>query len=119
MVRSMLTASRTPCAAGAARTRGKDQRLRGRSSVRWVEKRIMVFYVTHFFELAHSFHERRIENALFLRAERQTAGGRTFKLVEAQPLKTSHGAVCIGGYSRQMERTPKQVGANRSPELQR
>ena len=30
-------------------------------------------------------------NAIFLRAERQVDGGRTFKLMEGEPLQTSYG----------------------------
>src|SRR5208337_729929 len=46
-----------------------------------LEKRIKVFYVTHLYEFAHGFFEKKIENAIFLRAERQADGGRTFKLI--------------------------------------
>jgi DNA mismatch repair ATPase MutS len=57
-----------------------------------LEKRIKVFFVTHLYEFAHGFFDQELENAIFLRAERQTSGGRTFKLVEGQPLPTSYGA---------------------------
>lgn len=50
-----------------------------------------VFYVTHLFDLAHSLHRRRLEHALFLRAERRPDGRRTYRLAEAEPLPTSHG----------------------------
>ena len=56
-----------------------------------LEKRIKVFFVTHLYELAHGFHDRKMENAIFLRAERQTDGGRTFRLIEEEPLQTSFG----------------------------
>ena len=56
-----------------------------------LEKRIKVFFVTHLYELAHGFHDRKMENAIFLRAERQSDGGRTFKLIEGEPLQTSYG----------------------------
>ena len=56
-----------------------------------LEKRIKVFFVTHLYELAHGFHDKKMENALFLRAERQTDGGRTFKVIEGEPLQTSYG----------------------------
>jgi DNA mismatch repair ATPase MutS len=56
-----------------------------------LEKRIKVFYVTHLYELAHGFHSRQMENAIFLRAERRSNGGRTYKLMEAEPLQTSFG----------------------------
>jgi DNA mismatch repair ATPase MutS len=54
-------------------------------------KRLKVFFVTHLYEFAHGFVGKKTENALFLRAERQADGGRTFKLVEGEPLETSYG----------------------------
>ena len=56
-----------------------------------LEKRIKVFFVTHLYEFAHGFHDRKMEDAIFLRAERQTDGGRTFRLIEGEPLQTSYG----------------------------
>jgi DNA mismatch repair ATPase MutS len=56
-----------------------------------LEKRIKVFFVTHLYEFAHGFYDKKMENALFLRAERQTDGRRTFKLIEGEPLQTSYG----------------------------
>lgn len=56
-----------------------------------LEKRIKIFFVTHLYELAHGFYSRSLENALFLRAEREEDGGRTFKLIEGKPLSTSYG----------------------------
>jgi DNA mismatch repair ATPase MutS len=56
-----------------------------------LEKQIKVFFVTHLYELAHSLYKKKIESALFLRAERQPEGGRTFKLIEGEPLQTSYG----------------------------
>ena len=35
-----------------------------------LEKRIKIFYVTHLYEFAHGFFDRKIDDALFLRAER-------------------------------------------------
>lgn len=55
-----------------------------------VEKHIKVFFVTHLFEFARSFYDRKMANSIFLRAERQTDGGRTFKLVEGELLRTSY-----------------------------
>ena len=54
-------------------------------------KRIKVFFVTHMYDLAHSLYAQQLDNALFLRAERQPDGRRTFKLVEREPLATSYG----------------------------
>jgi DNA mismatch repair ATPase MutS len=56
-----------------------------------LHKQIKVFFVTHMYDLAHSFHGQQLGNALFLRAERQLDGRRTFKLVEREPLPTSYG----------------------------
>jgi hypothetical protein len=56
------------------------------------EKRIKMFFVTHVYTFARSFVARSMANVLFLRAERQADGGRTFKLVEGEPLQTSYGA---------------------------
>jgi hypothetical protein len=56
-----------------------------------LDKRIRVLFVTHMYELAHSLHAQRLETALFLRAEREADGRRTFKLPEGEPLPTSYG----------------------------
>jgi hypothetical protein len=56
-----------------------------------LEKRIKVFFVTHQYEFAHGFYDQKMENAIFLRAERQDDGARTFKLIEGEPLQTSYG----------------------------
>lgn len=56
-----------------------------------LEKGVKVLFVTHMFDLAHSFHARRLDQALFLRAERLPGGRRTFRLIEGEPLPTSFG----------------------------
>jgi MutS domain V len=56
-----------------------------------LDKRVKIVYVTHLHELARGFHERNTGDVLFLRAERQADGTRTFKLLEGQPLQTSFG----------------------------
>ncbi len=56
-----------------------------------LEKRIKIFYVTHLYEFAHGFFERRTDDAIFLRAERKADGTRTFRLLEGEPLETSYG----------------------------
>jgi DNA mismatch repair ATPase MutS len=56
-----------------------------------LESGIKVFYVTHMFDLAQGFYCSKIDTAQFLRAERLTDGRRTFRLVEGEPLPTSHG----------------------------
>ena len=57
-----------------------------------LEKQIEVSFVTHSYEFAHGIYEKQMGNALFLRAERQPDGRRTFKLIEGEPLQTSYGA---------------------------
>jgi DNA mismatch repair ATPase MutS len=56
-----------------------------------LEVGIKVLYVTHLFELADGLHDRHLDTALFLRAERGADGQRSFKLVEGEPLSTSFG----------------------------
>ena len=56
-----------------------------------LEKRIQVFFVTHLYEFAHGFYDKKMENAMFLRADRQADGRRTFKVIEGEPLQTSFG----------------------------
>ena len=52
---------------------------------------IKVLFVTHLFDLAQRFHIEGMETALFLRAERQADGRRTFRIAEGEPLPTSYG----------------------------
>ena len=54
-------------------------------------RQIKVLYVTHMYDLAHSFHANRLDSALFLRAQREPDGRRTYKLLEGEPLPTSYG----------------------------
>jgi DNA mismatch repair ATPase MutS len=56
-----------------------------------VEKRIRVFFVTHLYTLAHGFYDRGMANAIFLVAERQADGARTFRIIEGEPSQTSYG----------------------------
>ncbi len=59
--------------------------------------------MTHLHDLAHGLHAQRLETALFLRAERQDGGRRTFRLVEGEPLPTSYGQ---DSYRRVFEEAP-------------
>ena len=56
-----------------------------------LDRQIKVLFVTHMYDLAHSFHAQQPGNALFLRAGREPDGRRTFKLAEGEPLPTSYG----------------------------
>jgi len=42
--------------------------------------------------LANTFYQEGMDTAVFLRAERQADGRRTFKLIPGEPLQTSFGA---------------------------
>ena len=64
----------------------------GRQVVRaLLEAEITVFFVTHQFDFANGFHSQRAESTLFLRAERQSEGQRSYRLAVAEPLPTSFG----------------------------
>jgi DNA mismatch repair ATPase MutS len=56
-----------------------------------LDRHIKVLFVTHLYEFAQHFWGQQKGDALFLRAERKPDGTRTFKLVEGEPLPTSHG----------------------------
>lgn len=56
-----------------------------------LQKNVVVFFVTHLVEFARSFLSEDAGNTLFLRAERQDDGTRTFKLIVGEPLATSFG----------------------------
>jgi hypothetical protein len=77
-----------------------------------LEKRIKIFFVTHLYEFAHGFYDKRMENVLFLWAERQADGRRTFKLTEREPLPTSYGEDLykrIFGTGNQMEEAAQRL----------
>lgn len=56
-----------------------------------LDKHIRVFYVTHLYEFSKEFFDSRRPDSLFLRAQRQPDGSRTFQLLAAEPLDTSYG----------------------------
>jgi DNA mismatch repair protein MutS len=56
-----------------------------------LDRGVRIVCVTHLYELAQGFFRKNKGNILFLRAERQTDGARTFKMVEGEPLQTSFG----------------------------
>ncbi len=76
-----------------------------------LEKHIKIFFVTHLYEVAHGFVVRNTANAIFLRAERQEGGGRTFRLVEGKPLQTSYGEDLYNMIFLGREETPSQRAA--------
>lgn len=52
---------------------------------------VTVIFVTHLYELAHRLYGEHSGDALFLRADRDVDGGRTFRVTEGEPLPTSYG----------------------------
>jgi len=56
-----------------------------------LEVGVRVVFVTHMYDLAHSWYAQDDTQALFLRAERSPEGHRSFKLTEGEPLATSYG----------------------------
>ncbi len=61
-----------------------------------VDRGIKVVFVTHQFEFANSLNEKKMQNAIFLRAERLSNGTRTFRVIEGEPLQTSYGQDLYG-----------------------
>jgi DNA mismatch repair ATPase MutS len=70
---------------------------------------VVVFFVTHLFDLANGFYRQELAAALFLRAERQSDGRRTFRLVTGEPLPTSYGE---DSYRRVFGAAPEPVPAS-------
>lgn len=56
-----------------------------------LEYRAKVFFVTHMFDFAGGFYESHLDDAIFLRAQRNFDGSRTFRIIEGNPLETSYG----------------------------
>lgn len=56
-----------------------------------LEAKIKVLLVTHMYDLAEGFRDRRTDHMLFLIAQRMADGSRTFKIIEGDPLPTSYG----------------------------
>jgi DNA mismatch repair ATPase MutS len=61
-----------------------------------LDARVKIFFVTHLYEFASRFTEEERKGVLFLRAERQANGRRTFKLLPGKPLETSFGEDLYG-----------------------
>ena len=56
-----------------------------------LENGLKIVFVSHQYEFTRGFFNQPGRPALFLRADRQTDGRRTFRLVEGEPLGTSFG----------------------------
>jgi DNA mismatch repair ATPase MutS len=74
-----------------------------------LHKQIKVLVVTHMYDLAHSFQGQRLDTALFLRAEREPDGRRTFKLQAREPLPTSYGEDSYRRIFRAAQRAPASL----------
>jgi len=55
------------------------------------EVRVRIVFVTHMYDLAGRYYAEHDAGTLFLRAERQPDGHRTFRLPPGEPLPTSYG----------------------------
>lgn len=60
------------------------------------EAGVKVFFVTHLYVFAHGLYAQNLDGTLFLRAEREAGGARTFKLQPGEPLETSYGEDLYG-----------------------
>ena len=79
-----------------------------------LENNVRVFFVTHQFILAKGLQEELGSTALFLRAERDANGRRTFKFSEGGPLPTSYGVDIyrrLGGWERVPARGSEPQGS--------
>jgi MutS domain V len=76
--------------------------------------RVRVVFVTHMFDLADSLYRADPPEALFLRAEREESGRRTFHVVEGEPLPTSYGADSYRRIFGAEAQTPAGSGATAS-----
>lgn len=79
-----------------------------------IEANVKILFVTHLYDLAHGFYRQGLDTAFFLRAERQRDGGRTYRLVEGEPLPTSYGE---DSYRRIFGAAPDAVPA--APDIRR
>ncbi|HOV67273.1 MAG TPA: hypothetical protein PLI31_02815 [Methanoregulaceae archaeon] len=84
-----------------------------------LERRIRVVFVTHLSEFARTLNERRMKNALFLRAEREADGTRSFRVTVGEPLQTSHGEDLYARIFTGAFPGPAPDGSNRPPDHDR
>ncbi len=86
----------------AATNEREGSELARQISTALLEAGVKVLFVTHLYTFARGLHESGPLPALFLRAERQSDGARSYKLVEGPPLSTSFGPdvyARIGGFA--------------------
>jgi len=55
-----------------------------------IEKKIRIFFVTHLWEFASLISKENYNNVMFLKAQRNLDGTRTFKIVESKPQSKSY-----------------------------
>lgn len=75
-----------------------------------IEKNVKVLFVTHMYEFAHGLYTAKVNHTMFLQAERQADGARTFKMIENPPERTSHGQDLF--YRIFGERLSREVGTH-------
>jgi len=75
----------------AATNEREGSEIAGQITRALVERGIRVFFVTHLYTFARGLYDGRTGGTLFLRAERQADGGRTFRMIEGEPLQTAYG----------------------------
>jgi DNA mismatch repair ATPase MutS len=75
----------------AATNEREGSEIAGQIVEAFLERGMKVLFVTHMFALARRFHEKRMAGALYLQAEREEDGRRTFRLFEREPSPTSFG----------------------------
>ena len=80
------------------------------------ETGIRVVFVTHLYDLAESIDHRGDGRSLFLRAQREHDGSRTYRLSAAAPLPTSYGEdlyreTFTGGLARKCRPDPALTSA--------
>ena len=94
LVDSLVPGSLLLCNESFASTNEREGSEIGRQVVRaLLESGVRVVYVTHQYDFALSFtRSSETESVLFLRAERDTDGSRSFKIAEHEPQPTSYGA---------------------------
>jgi DNA mismatch repair ATPase MutS len=75
-----------------------------------LDRGVRVVFVTHMYDLAHGLYAQGREDSLFLRAQRESDGRRTFKVIEGEPLSTSYGADSYRRIFGDTAPTPAGVG---------
>lgn len=72
-----------------------------------LEANMRVAFVTHFFDLAHDIYSQQLPGTLFLKAQRETDGRRTHRIIEGEPAATSYGGDLYQQiFSQRPETTP-------------